>query len=104
MPKTERKILSIINDVQNYDLHGDIKDFFIDGYCYDFAYMLWRSTYGTEIIYLKDIHHYVLSYKNDYYDVTGKLSGINTDISNIEYDTLAKYPKDRKLLIMEKKS
>ena len=44
---------------------------FKKGLCYDYAKLLQRQARGSKIYFIKNRHHYVLKYKNKYYDVDG---------------------------------
>ena len=59
-------ILKVINEINS----KTTKDIFLNGYCYDFAYMLQR-TIGGEICYSESLHHYFLMVDGICYDVTG---------------------------------
>jgi len=59
-------ILEVINEINI----KTTKDLFLNGYCYDFAYMLQRTT-GGEICYSESLHHYFLRVDNICYDITG---------------------------------
>lgn len=61
-------ILDIINEINS----TSTKDLFLNGYCYDFAYMLQR-TLGGDICYSEHLHHYFLRVDGVCYDVTGEI-------------------------------
>lgn len=47
---------------------------FTNGLCYVFAEWLSKRLYQSEIVYLKNEHHYVVKYQNRLYDITGDVT------------------------------
>jgi hypothetical protein len=76
---TEKTIVKIIKAVNKFDKHGDIKKLFTEGYCYDFAIMLWRSSPGSRMFYDKKLRHYLTEYKGRYYDITGEVNSVKVE-------------------------
>ena len=48
----------------------------MEGFCYDFALMLWMNLPGSEIQFIKNYEnnsgHYVVKYREKYYDINGE--------------------------------
>lgn len=47
---------------------------FTNGLCYVFAEWLSKRLYHSKIVYLKNEHHYVVSYQDKLYDITGDVT------------------------------
>ena len=74
------KVLDIIKYVQSYDKHGDIKALFTEGYCYEFAKMLFNNIPNGDIVFIANKRHYVFCYKDKFYDITGEYKLDNGDV------------------------
>ena len=65
-------IKNTIKLVKSFDKHGDIKKLFTEGFCYDFAIMLYRVAPESRIFYIKNKRHTILEYRGKYYDIDGE--------------------------------
>jgi len=75
----EQKIMRIIKAVQRFDKHGDIKKLFMEGFCYDFAIMIWRSVPGSKMFYDTKKRHYYVEYNGKFYDIIGEVDNVKTE-------------------------
>ena len=66
------------------------KNSFTKGYCYDFALILWLNIPNTTIVYLNSKKHYLIKYKNRYFDINGEIKLNDKDILNLEIDNTKK--------------
>ncbi len=71
--KNHNKIINIISDINSHDKSNAIHNLFIDGYCYDFAFILWRNIPESEIVFFPKRKHYMLKHGNRFYDITGEV-------------------------------
>ena len=84
------KILEIINTLKEYN---GFEEAFTEGFCYDFAFLLWRNIPESNIVFIKNYDngsghgHYVLEHKGEYYDINGKFD-MKDDYTTEEDDTV----------------
>lgn len=97
MPQPKKDILFTIEDFKSFDEHHVMESTFLNGYCYDFAYMLQR-TYGGDIVFIKKDCHFVLRIDGKYYDITGEVSVEGKTIEEDEEDVVCSVCRGTKWL------
>ena len=70
--KMVNKILYIINDVKKYG-ERSITDMYTNGYCYDFAIMIWRNVRNSRIFFDTTHKHYLVEYQGRFFDISGEV-------------------------------
>lgn len=81
-PKADRDVLAFI---QGFYANGDIRDTFMNGYCYYFAHMLKQAFNKGEVCWTVGIGHIVWVYNGIPYDVEGVYSGSANEFIPEEY-------------------
>jgi CYTH domain-containing protein len=81
--KEIKKILNIIEDVNSYN---SVKKLFKEGYCYNFALILWLEIPDSNIYFDTKKKHYLLEYKGKLFDIDGYQGDLKTYKNKLEKD------------------
>lgn len=77
-----KEILRIIDDVKDYG-ERCTTNMYMNGYCYDFAIMIWRNVENSRIFFDTIHKHYLVEYKGRFFDITGE---VKPNIKYLEED------------------
>lgn len=69
-----KDIKKFIKDFKNFGTGKEIIDCFSNGYCYWFAYILKTRFPNGKIYYVPVDNHFIFSYENSLFDITGDCS------------------------------
>lgn len=72
--RTADEVINFINKFKSYNKNQVLEKTFLEGYCYYFAIILKERFKEGKILYDKVENHFVFSYNNKLYDITGNVT------------------------------
>ena len=78
-----QEILGFINKFKQYERNTVLEKTFTQGFCYYFAVIL-NERFDGEIVYIKDIEHFVFKKDEMLFDITGNVTKKYQDMKIIQ--------------------